>query len=89
MFRWRETAADAAGMTVWALFKRDSKYFAPSNAPFMLNYRVDDLDALLARLRAEGVQVDERRDDGEFGRFAWVMDPEGNRVELWEPPKGT
>lgn len=91
MFRWRENDDNGAspGMTVWALFKNDTKYFAPSAAPFMLNYRVDDLDALLARLRAAGVEVDERREDSEYGRFAWVMDPEGNRVELWEPPKGS
>jgi predicted enzyme related to lactoylglutathione lyase len=89
LFRWRETDVDAPGTTVWALFKRDTKYFAPSHAPFMLNYRVDDLDALLERLRAEGVTVEERRDDSEFGRFAWVMDPEGNRIELWQPPPGT
>src|SRR2546426_1036669 len=63
IFRWRESETDAAGMTVLALFKRDTKYFAPSEAPFMLNYRVDDLDALLDRLRAEGVQVDDRRED--------------------------
>ena len=86
LFRWREEGADAPGTTVWALFKRDTKYFAPSTAPFMLNYRVDDLDALLERLRAEGVQVDERREDSAFGRFAWVTDPEGNRIELWQPP---
>ena len=89
LFRWRESDADAPGTTVWALFKRDTKYFAPSDAPFMLNYRVDDLDALLERLRAEGVTVEERREDSEFGRFAWVMDPEGNRIELWQPPPGT
>lgn len=88
MFRWREPDRDAEGLTVWALFKQDTKYFGPGPAPFMLNYRVDDLDALLARLRAEGVAVDERREDSEYGRFAWVIDPEGNRVELWEPPKG-
>jgi catechol 2,3-dioxygenase-like lactoylglutathione lyase family enzyme len=88
-FQWRDKDTNAPGRTVWALFKRDTTYFAPSAAPFMLNYRVDDLDALLTRLRAEGVQVDPKREDGEYGRFAWVMDPEGNRIELWEPPKGS
>ena len=87
MFRWRDEQQDAPGMTVWALFKHDTAYFAPSPAPFMLNYRVDDLNAMLERLRAAGVQV-EKREDSEYGRFAWVMDPEGNRVELWEPPEG-
>jgi predicted enzyme related to lactoylglutathione lyase len=80
-FRWRERDADAAGMTVWSVFPRDSTYFDPSRAPFMLNYRVDDLDSLLERLRAEGVAIDDRREDSQYGRFAWVMDPEGNRVE--------
>ena len=86
-FRWRERDADAAGMTVWSVFPRDSTYFDPSRAPFMLNYRVDDLDALLERLRAEGVTIDDRREDSQYGRFAWVMDPEGNRIELWQPPE--
>jgi predicted enzyme related to lactoylglutathione lyase len=54
---------------------------------FMVNDRVDDLDALLGVLRDEGVEIDEKREDSEYGRFAWIMDPEGNRIELWEPPK--
>ncbi len=73
--------------TVWSLFSSDSGYFAPSTQPFMINYRVEDLHALLAALRAEGCAVDEKVDESEFGKFGWVMDPEGNRVELWEPPK--
>jgi predicted enzyme related to lactoylglutathione lyase len=88
LFRWRERDREAPGTTVWSVFKEDTTYFDPSPAPFMVNYRVDDLDALLARLRAEGVTVDDRREDSEYGRFAWVIDPEGNRLELWEPPKG-
>lgn len=72
---------------VWSLFKADSAYFAPSEKPFMINFRVDDLHALLAQLRAEGCAVDEKVEESEFGRFGWVMDPEGNKLELWEPPK--
>ena len=72
-------------MTVWSLFKKDSEYFNPSRSSFMINYLVDDLDALLAALREEG--VDSKREDSDYGRFAWIMDPEGNRIELWEPPK--
>jgi predicted enzyme related to lactoylglutathione lyase len=53
----------------------------------MLNYRVDDLDGLLAALKAEGVAIDPKREDHEYGRFAWITDPEGNKIELWEPPK--
>ena len=87
-FRWRHRENDAPGTTVWALFERDTKYFGPGGLPFMLNYRVDDLDAILARLTAEGVAVDPKREEGEFGRFAWITDPEGNRIEHWEPPAG-
>ena len=71
---------------VWSIFPPDSRYFDPSPAPFMINYRVENLDAVLAALRAEGCQVDERVETSEFGRFGWVADPEGNRLELWEPP---
>ncbi|MES2070076.1 MAG: VOC family protein [Pseudomonadota bacterium] len=73
--------------TVWSLFPDDSDYFAPSTQAFMINYRVDDLHALLTQLRSEGCAVDAKVDESEFGKFGWVMDPEGNRVELWEPPK--
>jgi len=76
------------GYTLWSLFKDDTKYFAPSDKPFMVNFRVDDLDALLVQLRGAGVQCDARTDVSEYGRFGWVMDPEGNRVELWQPPPG-
>ncbi|MBA3945617.1 MAG: VOC family protein [Herpetosiphonaceae bacterium] len=73
--------------TVWSLFPNDSDYFAPSTQPFMINYRVDDLHGLLAQLRSEGCAVDAKIEESEFGKFGWVMDPEGNRVELWEPPR--
>jgi catechol 2,3-dioxygenase-like lactoylglutathione lyase family enzyme len=89
LFRWRHAGdPEKPGMTVWSLFRRDSTYFDPSRAPFMINFRVADLDGLLAALRAEGVTVDDKREDSEYGRFAWILDPEGNRIELWEPPKG-
>lgn len=87
-FRWRDKELDQPGTTVWSLFPQDTKYFEPSAASLMLNYRVDHIDELLAALRAAGVPVDERREDSEYGRFAWITDPEGNRIELWEPPKG-
>lgn len=86
MFRWRDDG-DPEGMTVWSLFPQDTKYFDPSKSAFMVNYRVDNLDELLKTLAAEGVQIDPKREDYEYGRFAWITDPEGNRVELWEPPK--
>jgi len=87
-FRWRHCDSDAPGTTVWALFDRNTDYFNPSAAPFMINYRVDNLEAILARLAAEGVSIDPKREDGEFGKFAWITDPEGKRIELWEPPAG-
>ena len=73
---------------VWSVFPAESTYFDPSPAPFMVNYRVADLARVLADLGAEGCAVDVRTDESEHGRFGWVMDPEGNRVELWEPPAG-
>lgn len=79
---WR----DADGMTVWTIFPDTTKYFEPSTSPFMVNYRVADLDAVLTALREEGCNVDEKSETSEFGKFGWVMDPEGNRIELWEPP---
>ena len=87
-FSWRDAEnPQKEGMTVWAIFPRQSNYFDPSSAPFMLNYRVEDLDRVLDELRGEGVTIDPKREDTEYGRFAWIMDPEGNRIELWEPPK--
>lgn len=78
----------AVGATVWNIFETGSDYFDPSPAPFMINYRVADLDAVLAALRAEGCAVDDRTEASELGKFGWVMDPEGHRVELWQPPPG-
>ena len=76
------------GTTVWSIFEESSTYFAPSAAPFMINYRVEDLDKVLAALRAEGCDVAENVEDSELGKFGWVMDLEGNRIELWQPPAG-
>ncbi len=89
-FPWRrDDEPERSERTVWAPFSADTGYFAPSTAPFMFNYIVEDLDALLEALEAEGVTVDEKREDHPYGRFAWAMDPEGNRIELWEPVKKT
>ncbi len=88
-FHWRtDDNPQGNGTTVWSMMAEDSPYFAPSVAPFMVNYRVDDLHGLIAALRAEGCLVDEKVEESEFGKFGWVMDPENNRVELWEPPPG-
>ena len=79
---------EGKGTTAWNLFAADTNYFAPSQAPFMINYRVDDLHALLAALRAEGVQVEDKVEESEYGKFGWAVDPEGNKFELWQPPAG-
>jgi predicted enzyme related to lactoylglutathione lyase len=80
--------ASKMGSTVWAMFPETSEYFDPGKKPFMINYRVRDLDGLLAELRAAGCAVDEKVMVEENGKFGWVMDPEGNRIELWEPAEG-
>ncbi|MFN7222242.1 MAG: VOC family protein [Burkholderiales bacterium] len=72
--------------TVWSPFKQDTTYFAPSTSTFMVNYRVEDLHGVIAALRAEGCQVDEKVEESEFGKFGWVVDPDSNKLELWEPP---
>ena len=82
------TPDNPSGTTLWNPFPADTTHFAPSVAPFMVNFRVADLDALLAALRAEGCDVQDRVDDSEYGKFGWVIDPEGNKVELWQPPEG-
>ena len=88
-FRWHDPEApDTNGTTVWSIFPASSNYFDPSSAPFMINYRVSDLAAVLDLLRTEGCAVDDRLEATEYGKFGWVMDPEGNRIELWEPPPG-
>jgi predicted enzyme related to lactoylglutathione lyase len=88
VFEWRDASDPATpGSTAWSIFDAKSKHFDPSPAPFMINYRVDDLDAVLAALKADGADVDPRVQESEEGRFGWVMDPEGHRIELWEPPK--
>ncbi len=87
-FKWQEPdSPQREGMTVWSIFPKDTKYFNPSHSPFMINYRVDDLDRLLTVLKTEGVEIDPHREDYDYGRFAWIIDPDGNRVELWEPPR--
>lgn len=87
-FRWADDNTKGTGTTIWSPFKEDTAYFAPSTAAFMVNFRVHDLLALLAALRAEGCTVDDKVDESEYGKFGWVMDPEGNRIELWQPPEG-
>lgn len=86
VFQWAENDPHGDASTVWSAFGDDTDYFGPAGKQFMVNFRVADLDAMLQQLRDHGCDVEERIDDSEFGRFGWVADPEGNRVELWQPP---
>lgn len=72
------------GIVVFAPFKKDTEYF-PKEQPVMVNFRVKELDALLSELQAKGVRIDEKRQNEDYGRFAWIYDGEGNKIELWEP----
>jgi predicted enzyme related to lactoylglutathione lyase len=86
VFEWRtEDASSTRGATVFSIFPASSKYFDPTTAPFMMKFRVANLDRLLAQLKAEGVPVDAKTDEESNGRFGWATDPEGRRIELWEP----
>ena len=85
VLRWPDDKAEDRGLTVWSLAAKDSKWFSPSESSFMINYRVDNLVELLAQLRAAGVEVVKGPESAEIGKFAWIMDPEGTKVELWEP----
>ena len=88
-FEWADAEGrPLKGTTAWCVSPADKQPFSPGTAPFMVNYRVDDLAALLEALRAEGCEVLDKTDDSAFGKFGWVLDPEGNKVELWQPPEG-
>jgi len=88
-FRWRDgEASGREGTTVWTIFPASSDYFGPGDKALMINYRVDDLADVLRHLREEGCDVEEKVDESEYGKFGWVLDPEGNKIELWQPPDG-
>ena len=88
-FHWSDSdGKPTGGATAWLIAPQDSEQFAPSNAPFMVNYRVDDLHGLLEALKAEGCNVLDEISESDYGKFGWVIDPEGHKVELWEPPAG-
>jgi predicted enzyme related to lactoylglutathione lyase len=84
-FQWSDEVPRGTGMTAWSAFPDDTSYFGEGKQAVMINYRVDDLDALLAELAAKGVWIDPKRQDEVYGKFAWIKDCDGNRVELWEP----
>jgi predicted enzyme related to lactoylglutathione lyase len=88
LFTWRGGKdGKVRGHTVWSIFPADTKYFGEDGSSFMINYRVKDLDSVLTALRADGVDLAGKVEESEYGRFAWITDPERNRIELWEPPK--
>ena len=85
---WPDDKAADRGLTVWHVAERETKWFDPSPASFMINYRVDDLGEILAQLEKNGVAIVKGPEQDETGKFAWIMDPDGNKVELWEPMIG-
>jgi predicted enzyme related to lactoylglutathione lyase len=85
ILKWPDDQAEDRGLNVWHVAARDSQWFSPSDSTFMINYRVDNLDELLAQLRADGIAIVAGPESHENGKFAWIMDPDGNKVELWEP----
>lgn len=85
IFQWGGPDS-SPGMTIWSPFAQDTNKMDPSSASFMINFRVADLDTLLATLRTEGCNVIDNTEPSDFGKFGWVIDPDGNKVELWEPP---
>jgi catechol 2,3-dioxygenase-like lactoylglutathione lyase family enzyme len=88
IFKWLEVTnpnASIPAQTVWSPFKQDTTYFAPSEKPFMFNYRVENLVELLAILKEEGIEQVGKMEEHPYGKFAWIVDPENNKIELWEP----
>ena len=85
ILQWQDDKAEDKGMTVWHTADSDSEWFSPSESTFMINYRVDDMAALLAQLGAAGIEIIQGPEYHENGVFAWIMDPENNKIELWEP----
>ena len=84
-FDWTDEVPATTGTTAWSIFPADTNYFGSASQQSMVNYRVDDLDALLAQLAAAGVSIDPNRMNESYGKFAWITDPDGNRLELWQP----
>lgn len=85
ILKWPEDKASDGGITVWNAADKATEWFSPSASSFMINYRVDDLAELLAQLRRDGVEIVKGPESHENGHFAWIMDPDGNKVELWQP----
>jgi predicted enzyme related to lactoylglutathione lyase len=85
LLRWPDDKAGDGGVTVWSVAEKNTEWFSPSDSSFMINYRVDDLEGLLTQLRRDGIQIVKGPESDENGRFVWILDPDGNKVELWQP----
>jgi predicted enzyme related to lactoylglutathione lyase len=85
VLRWTEDKAEDQGLTVWHVAAKDSKWFSPSSSDFMINYRVDNMSEMVEQLKQGGVEIIQGPESHENGKFAWILDPDGNKVELWEP----
>jgi predicted enzyme related to lactoylglutathione lyase len=85
ILNWQQDRANDGGLTVWSTAEAGGNWFAPSTASFMINYRIDDMDGMIAQLTLAGIPIHQGPETHENGRFAWIIDPEGNKVELWEP----
>lgn len=85
ILKWTDDAVVDGGLTVWSSADSDTKWFNPSESSFMINYRVDNLDELLEQLKQNCVEIQKGPESHENGKFAWIMDPDGNKLELWEP----
>ncbi len=85
VLNWKEDAAEDNGSTHWCIAEKDSEWFSPSSANFMINYRVDDMEGMIRQLNEAGTDLFQGPEFHENGIFAWVIDPDGNKIELWEP----
>lgn len=85
VLKWPDDKAEDEGMTVWNVAPKDTQWFGPSNSSFMINYRIDNMAEMVEQLRAADIEIIQGPESHENGKFAWIMDPDGNKVELWEP----
>ena len=85
ILRWPNDKADDGGLTVWNAAAKDTKWFNPSESNFMINYRIDDMAEMIEQLESAGIEIIQGPESHENGKFAWIMDPDGNKVELWQP----
>jgi len=84
ILKWSEDKQEDGGLTVWHVAEKDSEWFSPSTSNFMINYRVDDMDGMIKQLNAAGIELVSGPESHPNGTFAWIMDPEGNKIELWQ-----